>query len=767
LLNRRVFRETAIATLLGTLLFTFVLSLRGIGQFFELLMRSSASSGTLLYLFGLLLPPSLIFTVPIGVLVGVLLALSRMSGDGEITAMRAAGISGRRLLLPVGLLALAGMLATAACTLWLTPWAIRETYRVVNQLAAEQLTAEIQPRVFQEQFPNTILFVADVIPGPLVHWKKVFLAQMDASAAGSHPGSQGPLVTVAQEATAVSDLAHNRIQLSLLGASSYQAGATPEEYYSTSFPRGEQALEVRPPGERRARPFRETDTLPLLQAAAHSAEARIELHQRLALPPACLLLALLGLPLGISSRKGGKSGAVITTLLLAFLYYMGLISMIGLARQGNLPVAAAVWTPNLTYGAAAFWLLSRLERPGDRDLLGGLRDRLESLYQKLSSRLGLVRTVRPSAGGARLPLLPQLLDAYVLSSYLVYFLVFLAAFVLMTEVYTFFELLGDIVRNHIPLGRVFTYLFFLAPMLIYDSAPVSAMVAVLVTFGVMAKHNEVTAFKTCGVSLHRLAAPVLLSSLMMSVLLFAFDYYQLPEANRRQDALRAEIKGAPVQTYLRPDRRWIFGQQPRIYYYRYFDPAAAVMAGVTVYELDPDTFRLRRHIAAERAQWSPVLKTWIFENGWRRDLNGVKVTAFEAFQARTFPELTEPPGYFLKEVKQDKQMNFRELAAYIAELSQSGFNTVHLRIQYYKKFSSPLLALVLAMIAIPFAFLTGSRGALAGVGVSLGIAVAYWSLNQLFEQVGRVDQLPPAAAAWLPNAVFFLAGIYLMGRMRT
>jgi len=512
LLNRRVFRETAVATLLGTLLFTFVLSLRGIGQFFELLMRSSASPGTLLYLFGLLLPPSLIFTVPIGVLVGVLLALSRMSGDGEITAMRAAGVSGRRLLLPVGLLALAGMLVAAACTLWLTPWAIRETYRVVNQLAAEQLTAEIQPRVFQEQFPNTILFVADVVPGPVVHWKKVFLAQTNASAAGSHAGGQGPLVTVAKEATAVSDLAHNRIQLSLVGASSYQAGATPEEYYSTSFPRGEQALEAQPPGERRARPFRETDTLPLLRLAAESADARIELHQRLALPPACVLLALLGVPLGVSSRKGGKSGAVVTTLLLAFLYYMGLISMIGLARQGNLPVAAAVWTPNLIYGAAAFWLLARLERPGDRDVLGGVRDRVEGLYQKFSSRLGLVRAVRPSAG--RLPLLPQLLDAYVLSSYLLYFLVFLAAFVLMTEVYTFFELLGDIVRNHIPLGRVFTYLFFLAPMLIYDSAPVSAMVAVLVTFGVMAKHNEVTAFKTCGVSLHRLAAPVLVSSLI-------------------------------------------------------------------------------------------------------------------------------------------------------------------------------------------------------------------------------------------------------------
>ncbi len=122
------------------------------------------------------------------------------------------------------------------------------------------------------------------------------------------------------------------------------------------------------------------------------------------------------------------------------------------------------------------------------------------------------------------------------------------------------------------MSRVLTYLFFLAPKLIYDSTPVSAMVAVLVTFGVMTKHNEVTAFKSCGVSLHRLAVPVLLTSLSISLLLFAFDYYYVPEANRRQDAIRAEIKGRPVQTYLRPDRKWIFGQGSRIYYYKYFDP---------------------------------------------------------------------------------------------------------------------------------------------------------------------------------------------------
>ena len=121
----------------------------------------------------------------------------------------------------------------------------------------------------------------------------------------------------------------------------------------------------------------------------------------------------------------------------------------------------------------------------------------------------------------------------------------------MTEVFTFFELLGDIVKNKIPMTRVVTYLYYLAPMLIYDSTPLSAMVAVLVTFGVMTKHNEVVAFRACGVSLHRLAVPVLLASLSLGALLFAFDYYYVPEANRRQDAIRAEIKGSPVQTYQR------------------------------------------------------------------------------------------------------------------------------------------------------------------------------------------------------------------------
>ena len=120
-----------------------------------------------------------------------------------------------------------------------------------------------------------------------------------------------------------------------------------------------------------------------------------------------------------------------------------------------------------------------------------------------------------------------------------------------------------------------------------------------------------------------------------------------------------------------------------------------------------------------------------------------------------------------KEVKQSRQMNFRSWPPTSGELQQSGFDTVALQVQFYKKFSVPLFALIMAMVSIPFAFLAGNRGAMAGVGMSLGIYIVYWSIGQVFEQVGNLSQLPAQVAAWSPDVVFSLAGLYFLARMRT
>lgn len=771
LLGRTVFVEIASRALLGTVLFTFVLFLERVRKLFEQLVRGSASPDTVGYLFTLLLPPVLTFTIPIGVLVGTLIALSRMSGDAEITAMRASGLSSRRLLRPVLAFAMLAMLVTGAMSTWLTPLAVRETFKLLNKLIAAQLTAEIQPRVFAEQFPDTILYVGDVIPGDVVRWRNVFLADISPpekrkSTTGDAAGD-APRITTATEAIAVPNVERNSIQLTLTNGSTHEIGQDDiSQYYSSTFPVFEQVLEAAKRNEVRPRlQFTAMDMGPLWRE--DSVEARVELHNRMALPFACLLLALIGVPLGISTRKGGKSSAFVLTVIVAFLYYMGMVTLIPLALQGRLPVVVALWLPNLVLLVTSFVLVMRMERPGDRDVIGGMRRKLEAMAADFRGNL-------PSASSMslarRLPLGPQIVDNYVLTGFLFYFVLLLTSLVMMTHVYTFFELLGDVLKNGIPMSLMAKYLFYLTPKLIYDSTPVSVLVAVLVTFGILTKNNEVTAMKACGVSLYRLAIPVLVAAFALSLGLFAFDHYIIPDANKTQDAIRNQIKGRPSQTYLRPDRKWIFGAgSSHIYYYKYFDASEGVMVDVHVYQLEPNTFRLKRHVFAERARWESALDTWVFTNGWFRDFRNGEEADFKAFRGgtSTFAELSEPPNYFLKEVKQDKQMNFQELAAYIRELQQSGFDTIRLQVQYHKKFAIPLFALIMALISIPFAFVAANRGATAGIGVSFGIAIAYWVVSQLFEQVGNVNQLPAVMAAWAPDAVFSLFGLYFIARMRT
>ncbi|HSP68206.1 MAG TPA: LptF/LptG family permease [Bryobacteraceae bacterium] len=771
LLSRTLFREIFASAALGCILFTFVLFLESARKLFEFLVRDSGSPRLVGKLFALVLPQAFPYAIPLGVLVGTLITLSRKSSDGEITAMRAAGVSGRRVAAPIMAFGFLATLIAASASLWLTPWSIRERYAIQNQLIAGQLTAEVQARVFQEQFPNTIIYISDMPSGTTTHWRRIFLADVTPSA--EHGNS--PRVTLASEAIVVPDAAQNRLQLSLTNPSIYEAGKDPSEYKVTSSPGRDEVLQAQRHSEvQPSKPVIEMDTLPLYRLAydeqadpKRTLEARIELHQRLALPLACMLLALTGIPLGVGSRRSGKSSAYVLTVGLAFLYFMGLITAIHFAREGTLPAGLAVWMPNIAFAMLGVILLVRLEAPGDRDYIGRLTRLFRSASRAPQENIPrLLDRIQPKMW---FPLLPQVVDTYLFSSFIFYFLLWLLSFLLMTHVFTFFELLSDIIKNHISMGRVFTYLFFLSPRLIYRFTPISVMTAVLVVFGVLAKNNEVTAFKACGVSVYRLALPILVGGLLLSGGLFAFDHYWVPEADRIQDAIRAEIKGRPAQTFLDPRRTWFYGQEDRIYYYKYFDQNQQVMSGVNVFEIDPKTFRLQKHISADRARWEPALSAWVFQNGWSREIKGMESGAVVDFMGgiRVFPELKETPDYFIKEAIQSPQMNFQELRAYIDELQQSGFDTVPLRVQLYKKFSVPLFAFILALVAAPFAFQAGTRGAMAGVGLSFAIYIAYWSVDQVFEQLGNLSELPPQLAAWSPDVVFSLVGLYFVFRMRT
>jgi LPS export ABC transporter permease LptG len=313
---------------------------------------------------------------------------------------------------------------------------------------------------------------------------------------------------------------------------------------------------------------------------------------------------------------------------------------------------------------------------------------------------------------------------------------------------------------------VVKYHVYLTPNLIYSTLPIAVLVSILATFGVMTKNNEVTAFKACGISVRRLGLPVLLMSGLFSGLLFASDYSFIPKSNLIQDALLNEIKGRPVQTYLHPERKWIYHDN-RIFYLKYFDPTEKLMVEPYVYELDPKTFHVKRELRASRARWQQNINAWVWEQGTATDICGSDECKVQNFTATTFPEIAETPDDFVKYVKQDKQMNYLELGHYIRSLQESGFDTVKLHVQYYKKFAVPVFALIMALISVPFGFLVGNRGAMTGIGVGMAVAMTYLAIGLLFDQFGNVNLLPPMIAAWAPDALFSTAGLYLMLRMRS
>ncbi len=789
ILTRYILGEVVSHALIGAAVFTFVLFTRDLGRILELVVRNSAPLPSVAEIFFFTVPVALTYTIPMGVLVGILIGLSRLAADSEITAMRASGLGVWTFLRVISIFVVAAWLPALGNSVYLAPRSLAALGQLQDNLKSSQASFEVQPRVFYEGFPKIILYVQDVkaMSGGAL-WKGVFLADLTDPAA--------PRISLAREGLLVSQ-GPDTLDLHLTNGSTHENDPkNPDQYQISTFQTTDIPIQI--PASQSAQEHEPTslgeiNIADLLRSARTSDPVTrrwhlIEYHRRLALPTACLVLALVGIPLGLSSKKGGKSSGFVLTILLVFLYYS--ISLIGVsfARQGRLSPAAGVWLADFVFLLGGVFLLWQSERRPIE--LTALRSWFTASWFK-ALRFAALTSSHPapvlpqngeSSGTAlrngitrRAPRrrnwfnlrFPTILDDYVLRDFTLYLAMIVAAFLMLLLVFTLFELLSDILRNQVSPLTVGEYLLNVVPYFLYNTTPLSMLLAVLVTFGLLQRSNEITAIKATGISLYRVIVPVLIAATLVAGVLFLSDQLYLPYTNKRQDALRNQIKGKPAQTYLRPERQWMFGQHSDIYYYQFFDPDRDVFGGISVFQFDPHTFQITHRITADRAHWSNSMGRWVYEQGWERSLNGAAIENYRKFDVATYPELAEAPAYFKKEIKQSSEMSYDELRRYIYDLEQSGFDVVRLRVQLQKKIAYPLITLVMAILAIPFALSAGKRTAPAGVATAIGIGVVYWTLSGLFEAMGNLSQLPPAVAAWSPDLVFGFIGGYLILRMPT
>jgi LPS export ABC transporter permease LptG/LPS export ABC transporter permease LptF len=779
ILTRYILGEILSHTLIGCALFTFILFMRDLPHILEMVVRNSSTFTNVMEVLLFTLPNTFKVTIPMAVLVGIMLGLSRLAADSEIIAMRASGLGIGYFVRVASIVAVAGTLLGLANSLYLAPKANQAILDLQQTLETSQASYEIQPRVFYEDFRNFVLYVQDVRSGAgASNWRQVFMADVTDPAA--------PVITTAASAIVANDTNQELLMRMRDGARHETVADQPQQYNISTFTSTDAPLVLNQQGDvHLGRMDTAIYALPMdaLRARIHGPDPRrfqIELHSRFAFPVSCLVLMLVGVPLGVASRRGGKSSAWVFTILLVFSYYLLSSTGIALGRQDKLSAFFAVWSANLIFAAAGIFLLWQMASGGR--VLGAIASLISRFPNvklnpaakhngvPLGGLLSRFQT-RPQRASDR-NVFPRILDEYVVREFLNIFFLVLIGFVMLMLVFTVFELIGDILRNRIALSTVGEYLVNLTPSMLYQIAPLAVLIAVLVTFGVLSRNSELIAMKATGISLYRLVIPIVSIAAILSVSLFLFDEFYLPQANRRQEALRSIIKGKPPQTFLHPDQKWIFGQprfgEPaRIFYYQFFDSDRDEFANLSIFEFDPSTFALSRRIFAARVFWDPGTGSWSFQNGWQREIAGASVIQYREFNQTSFAEIHEEPSYFKKESLQSQEMNFGQLDRYITDLGQSGFDTMRLRVALWHKLAYPLIAVVMAVLAIPFALSMGRRGSLTGIAVAIAVAIVYWVVDGLFGAMGNVNYLPAAMAAWSSDILFGLVGGYLLLRTPT
>jgi lipopolysaccharide export LptBFGC system permease protein LptF len=387
---------------------------------------------------------------------------------------------------------------------------------------------------------------------------------------------------------------------------------------------------------------------------------------------------------------------------------------------------------------------------------------------------------------------PGLLDLYVSGQYLRIF--FLGLFGLLGIFYisTFMDLADKLFRGSATTPMLARYFFFQTPQYVYYVIPMSALVATLVTVGLMTKNSELVVMRACGISLYRAVAPLLLFAVAASAVLFVLQERVMAYSNREADRLNRLIRGFPPASFGALDRRWMVAENGDIYHYDFFDARKNEFRQFVLYHLDPARWDLgsmtragrvalaRAAAPGERAESVETgegverlaAPEWTGFDGWSRvfsetTLGNVTRTAVEYGKFSERPLPLESPGYFKTDEPDAALMTYGQLKEYVTQLRAGGYNVMPYLVALQRKVAFPFVTVVMTLLAVPFAVMTGRRGALYGVGVAIVLAITYSLMMSVCAAIGAGGLLSPVLAAWTPNILFGAAAAYLILTVRT
>jgi len=352
----------------------------------------------------------------------------------------------------------------------------------------------------------------------------------------------------------------------------------------------------------------------------------------------------------------------------------------------------------------------------------------------------------------------SILDRYIAAAWLRLLALCLVSFVAVYLVLDMMDKIPRFIRAGGTAPDMIGFFVCKLPEMVGQTASFSILMATLLTLGLLSRNSEITAMRSCGVSLLRISLPMLALGLLASLLLLVNAELVVPKSYERMDYIeRVAIRKQGANAVFKLNNIW-FRSGAMIVQARLFEPREKALKGVVVWTVDSSMNPLGR-IDAESAEFRSG--GWTLKNAVLKDFNnGAGLTV------RTVPAMELALNLKVDDLKvldnNADNLSYRKLKEYADNLRRGGYQAFRYLTMMHTKFSAPFSAFVMVILGIPFALRNSRSGGIAlGIGASVAIGFAYFVVNAVLLSYGRSGVLPPLVAAWGANFLFVLGGIWL------
>jgi len=763
-IDRYVLKEIASPFGIGLLIYTVTLLLNTVLILSERLIAKDASTASILKILLYLLPDFLAFTIPMATLMGVLAGISRMSTDSEVVALKTLGVNNARLLRPIMLFSVLGWLLSTWLIMFVAPETNFRLNRLNTEIAVSKSVADIKSRVFNKDFDPFVIYFND-LDHNTGEWINVFL----------YSRKEGDVDTVilAKRGKFVQDPREDERYMLLKDAWVHtfkkreprdSCENTHWELTKEKVPRQKYQIKQ----TRRSTQFVFPQLIKKMKEEPKNISFAIEFHRKFALPFACLAMGFLALSLGISTKKGGKVSGFIISLGIIFVYYTIITASQNLVLKGVVSPFAGMWAADIFLLAAGIiaYYYSSMEKTINWEKLFAFVDRIKNRLplngqESIAKSKDVLFVIKIRKFRIRLI---KILDLYVVKRLTFTFLLIFLSITFVFYIVTIMELVDNVIENHVAFVYLLKYVYYYTPEIIKFVFPAGILTAVLLTFSMMSKNNEIVAVQVSGISLYRLAFPAILLGFLLSLVFFYIQENIAPEANLNARKTMDIIRNRETTVEMEYNKNWVVGDNDEFYFYEHVDARLNKYRQFNVIYLNKN-FSLKKRLSAEFGRWESETEL-VLENGFERD--------FEDNAPRNFLEFDEkkiviPEGrdFFKRKIKSYDYMNIKELKGYIRYLEKNKADTARYEAQFYNKYAFPFASLVMVLIAIPFSFTMGKKGTLYGIGFAVGLSIIFWGAFGIFSALGSTALLPPFISAFAPLLIFSGFSIYLFINLKT